>query len=69
MIFQLLIKTKMLKNKDLSDFTTLNIVFILLINVKMPMPTFVDILTFMSTINCSCKVEHEKFYNPGPSYH
>ena len=47
--FQLLIKTKMLKNKDLSCFTTPQAVFILLINVKMP--TTVGNLTFMSRIN------------------
>ena len=46
--FQLLIKTKMLKNKDflLSDS---DVLFIMLINVKMPL--VVDILTFMSMIN------------------
>ena len=45
MLFQLLIKAKMLKNNlELSD-----VVFILLINVKMP--TIVGILTFMSRIN------------------
>ena len=46
--FQLLIKTKMLKNKDflLSDS---DVLFIMLINVKMPL--VVGILTFMSMIN------------------
>ena len=39
-----------------------DVVFILLINVKMP--TIVGILTFMSRINfmLTC-VDHEKFYN------
>ena len=49
MKFQLLIKTKMLKNKDfflLSNSQML--VLIILINVKMP--TIVGILTFMSMI-------------------
>ena len=49
MKFQLLIKTKMLKNKRhflLSN--TYNVVFIMLINVKMP--TIVGILTFISMI-------------------
>ena len=36
MKFQLLIKTKMLKNKDISCFKTLRCCIILLINVKMP---------------------------------
>ena len=51
-----------------------DVVFIMLINVKMPtmiinvkMPTIVGILTFMSRINfVLCWVEHEKkFYNFG----
>ena len=52
-------KTKILTNLNLSD-----VVFILLINVKMP--TIVDILTFMSRINIVLSsVEYEKkFYNP-----
>ena len=50
MKFQLLIKTKILTNKDVSCFICLSdIVFIMLINVKMP--TVVGILTFMSWIN------------------
>ena len=54
--FQLLIKYRQLK-KLLSD-----VVFIMLINVKMP--TFVGILTFMSRINFVLTwVEHEKVYN------
>ena len=44
--FQLLIKGKMMKNNDLSCFKLSDIVFILLINVKMT--TIVGILTFMS---------------------
>ena len=47
--FQLLIKTNMLKNKEVSCFKSLSYVFIMLINVKMP--TIVGILTFMSRIN------------------
>ena len=41
-----------------------DVVFIMLINVKMP--TIVGILTFMSRINfVLSRVEHEKFYNLG----
>ena len=47
--FQLLINTKMLKYTDLLAFKLSDVVFILLINVKMP--TSVGILTFMSRIN------------------
>ena len=43
--FQLLIKTKILTNEEVSCFKSL----IMLINVKMP--TIVGILTFMSRIN------------------
>ena len=49
MVFQILIKTKMLKNKDVSCFQTLSSLFIMLMNVKMP--DIVGILTFMSMIN------------------
>ena len=52
MKFQQLMKTKMLENKDCTSFQTLfktYVVFIMLINVKMP--TVVGILTFMSMIN------------------
>ena len=59
--FQLLIKTKMLKNKDFClAFKLSVVVFIVLINVKMP--TIVGILTFISTIKfiLSCM---KKFYN------
>ena len=48
MKFQLLIPTKMLLKIFLA-FNLTNVVFILLINVKMP--TIVGILTFMSVIN------------------
>ena len=44
--FQLLIKSKISTNVEVSCS---NVVFIMLINVKMP--TFVGILTFMSRIN------------------
>ena len=47
--FQLPIKTKMLKNKDFPCFQLSDVVFTMLINVKMP--TLVGILTFMSMIN------------------
>ena len=58
MEFQLLIKTKMLKIKTLC-FQIDNVVFIMLINIKMP--TIVGILTFISMINfVLSSVEHEK---------
>ena len=48
--FQLLIKTKIPTNNEVSCFKSLSdVVFIMLINVKMP--TIVGILTFMSRIN------------------
>ena len=47
--FQLLIKTKIQTNEEVSCFKSLRCVFIMLINVKMP--TIVGILTFMSRIN------------------
>ena len=46
--FQLLIKTKLLTNKEVS-LSLSDVAFIMLINVKMP--TIVGILTFMSRIN------------------
>ena len=49
MEFQMLIKSKMLKNKDNLSFRCSDVVFIMLINIKMP--TIVGILTFMSMIN------------------
>ena len=48
MKFQLLMKTKILKNKDIFFSKLFDIVFIMLINVKMP--TIVGILPFMSMI-------------------
>ena len=54
MKFQLLIKTKMLKNKDFSCFKTL-----LLINDKMP--SIVGTLTYMNRLNFVLSLfEHEK---------
>ena len=48
--FQMLLKTKVLKNKDFFlDLILSDVVFILVIYVKMP--TVVGILTFMSNIN------------------
>ena len=47
--FQLLIKTKLQKGKAFLAFKLSDVVFIKLINVKMP--TIVGILTFMSMIN------------------
>ena len=47
---------------DLVSLSLSDVVFIALINVKMP--TIVGILTFMSRINFMISlVEHEKFYN------
>ena len=48
MKFQLLIKTKMLKNTRIA-FKLLDVVFIMIINVKMR--TIVRILTFLSMVN------------------
>ena len=62
--FQLLIKTKIPKNEYVSCFFFLSdVVFIMLINVKMP--TIVGILTLMSRINFVLSwVKHEKkIYN------
>ena len=63
MKFQLLIKNKMLKRKIFHAFKLLDLVFIILINVKMT--TNFGILTFTSMINSILsRVEHEKiFYN------
>ena len=64
MMIQMLIKTKMLTDKESSCFKSLSCVFIMLINVKMQ--TIVGILTFMSRINfVLSRVEHEKVYNLG----
>ena len=46
--FQLLIKTKIPINEKFLDLSLSDVVFIMLINVKMPI---VGILTFMSRIN------------------
>ena len=52
MKFQLLIKTKMVKNKDFLAFKLSDVVFVMLINVKVS--TIVGILTSMSMIKlCS----------------
>ena len=61
MEFQLLLKSKMLE--IMTAFNISDDVFIMLINVKMPI--IVGILTFMSMINVMLSlVEHEKtFYN------
>ena len=58
--FQLLIKTKIPTNEDVSSLKSLSdVVFIMLINVKMP--TIVGILSFMSRINFMLSsVEYEK---------
>ena len=47
--FQLLIKTKIQTNKEVSCFILSDAVFIMIINVKMP--TINGILTFVSRIN------------------
>ena len=49
MKFQLLIKTKILINKEVLALSLPAVVFIMLINVKIP--TLVGILTFISRIN------------------
>ena len=49
MKFQLLIKTEMLKIKECLAVKLSGVVFIMLINVKMP--TIVGILTLMSMLN------------------
>ena len=49
MKFQLLITTKILTNEEVFALSLSDVVFIMLINVKMP--TIVGILTFMSRIN------------------
>ena len=66
--FQLLIKTKILY-QQMKKFLALNlsdVVFIMLINVKMP--TIVGILTFMSKINfmLSCFEHGQSFITSGP---
>ena len=60
--FQLLIKTKMVKNKDFSCFQTLRCCIYHANKCKIP--TTVGILTFMSMINlCSVEVSMKRFYN------
>ena len=49
MKFQLIINTKIPTNKEVSCLGLSDVVFIMLMNVKMP--TIVGILTFMSRIN------------------
>ena len=68
---QLLIKTIIPKNTKIKKSLALSlsdVVFIILINVKMP--TFVGILTFMSRINSGfSRVEHEQSLKPqGQAY-
>ena len=65
MKFQLLIKLKYQQIKKFLALSLSDVVFIVVINVKMPM--IVGILTFMSMINLVLsRVEHEKkFYNLG----
>ena len=53
MKFPLLIKAKIPTNKDFLAISLSDVVFIMLINVKMP--TIVGILTFMSRISMSMK--------------
>ena len=61
MTFQLLIKSKMLKNQIFLAFKRSGVVFIMLINVKMP--TTVGIFTFMRKINFMLKIS---FITSGP---
>ena len=62
MEFQLLIKTKILKNIFFLVLKNSGVVFILQINVEMA--TIVGILTFMSRINFMLSsVEHENVYH------
>ena len=61
MKFQLLIKNKMLKILIFLALKHFNVVFILLINVKMP--KMVGILTFISRINFESFIT----LRPGPS--
>ena len=61
MKFQLLIKIKILKNKDCSCFKTRRCFFFIYPAKNAKMPTTVGILTFMSWINFMVSwVEHEK---------
>ena len=61
MKFQLLIKTKIQMTKKFLVLSLYDVVFIMLINVKMP--TIVGIFTIMSSINfVFSKVEHGKSF-------
>ena len=64
--FQLLIKTKIPTLKKFLALSLSDVVFIMLINVKMP--TIVGILTFMSRINFVLSWAWIKFYNLGPGW-
>ena len=68
MKFQLLIKTKIQTSEEVSGLSLSVVLFIMLINVKMP--TIVGILTFMSRkYFVLSSVEHEKSFitsRPGP---
>ena len=65
--FQLLTKTILLKNKDLLGFKHSDVVFISLINDKMP--TIVCIFTFMSMlILCSDELRTKRFITLEPVF-
>ena len=66
--FQLLIKNEIPTNKKFLALSISDVIFIMLINVKMP--TIVGILTFMSRINFVLSlVEHGKsFLTSGPGH-
>ena len=49
--FQLLIKSKMLKNKSVLPFKLSDVVHVLIMLIYVKMPTIVGISTFMSTIH------------------
>ena len=64
--FQLLIKTKYRQIKKCLALSLSDVVFIVLINVKMP--AIIGILTFMSRINlCSAELSTECFITSGPA--
>ena len=64
---QLLTKTKLLKNKDLLGFKHSDVVFIMLINDKMP--TIVCIFTFMNVlIICSDELRTKRFITLEPGF-
>ena len=64
-LFTVLIKSKILKDNEFSCQKHSDIVFILLINVKMPTIVIVGILTFMGRITfmLGCIKHVIKFYN------